>query len=348
MLNMFDFKSSLEKKVFIVAELSANHVGNIDIAKDTIKAAKDAGADAIKFQTYTPDTLTIRSKKKDFIINNNSIWDGKTYYDLYEIAHTPWEWHKELFDVAKKEKIVSFSSPFDKTAVDFLEKLGNPIYKIASFEITDIPLIEYTARKNKPIVLSTGISREDDIKLAIKTIKDVGNDQIILLKCTSGYPSPLNEANLRMIKWMSEKFKLPVGLSDHSIGIVSPIVAVAMGAVMIEKHIILDKKLGGPDSSFSLDKDEFKIMVDNVRDAERTLGVNNFSLTKKQLEGRKFSRSLYVTEDILKGETFTDKNVKSIRPGFGLHPSNLNIILGKKANKNLSKGDRFKLDYIKD
>jgi len=345
---MLNYQTFLNKKVYIVAELSANHVGKIENAMKTIIAAKEAGADAIKLQTYTADTLTLNSKKEDFIINNNSIWDGKSYYNLYKDAHTPWEWHKKLFNLAKKLKIDCFSSPFDRTAVDFLEKLGNPVYKIASFEITDINLIDYTARKNKPIILSTGIATEEDINLAIETIKKTGNHKIILLKCTSGYPTPLDESNLRMIKTMSEKFKLPVGLSDHSKGIVSPIVAVGMGAVMIEKHLILNKNLGGPDSSFSLDKEEFKTMVNCVRDAEKSLGKKTFSLTKKQIEGRNFARSLYVTKNIKKGEIFTEENVKSIRPGFGLHPKYLKSILGKKARKNLYKGERFLLEFIND
>lgn len=332
---------------FIVAELSANHNRSLDTAKQTIIAAKRAGADAIKLQTYTPDTITIKSDSPDFIINNNSIWDGKYYYELYKEAYTPWEWHKELYKLADELDLICFSSPFDKTAVDFLESINNPIYKIASFEITDIPLIKYIASKNKPIILSTGIARLDDIKLAIDTCLDAGNNNIAILKCTSSYPAPIDEANLCMISDLREKFNLVTGLSDHTLGYLSPVIAVSFGAKIIEKHFILDKSIDSPDSSFSLTEVEFKKMVNHVRQAEKTIGNVNYDLTTKQLDGRNFSRSLYIVEDVTKGDKISEKNVKSIRPGYGLHPKYLKEILNKQFNANFKKGTRLSLDQIK-
>lgn len=330
------------KNVFIIAELSANHNGSLETAIKTIKAAKRAGADAIKLQTYTADTLTIDSKKKDFIINNGSIWDGKNFYELYKEAHTPWEWHPKLFEVAKAEGLVCFSSPFDITAVDFLESLNVPLYKIASFEITDIPLIEYVASKGKPIILSTGIASIEDIELALETIRKQGNNEIALLKCTSSYPAPIEEANLAMIQDLSKRFDVVSGLSDHTLGITAPIVATALGAKIIEKHFILDRAIGGPDASFSLDEKEFTRMVEAVRSAEKLIGEVNYNLTDKQIAGRAFSRSLYVVKDIEKGERFTSENIRSIRPGFGLHPKYYKSILGKVAKQSFKSGDRFK------
>ena len=335
-----------KNKVFIVAELSANHNQSKQIAIDTVRAAKKAGADAIKLQTYTPDTLTINSDKDDFIINNGSIWDGKTFYELYKSAYTPWEWHKDLFEVAKEENLICFSTPFDHTAVDFLEKLGNPIYKIASFEITDIPLIKYVASKMKPVILSTGIATKSDIQLAIDTVRSTGNENITLLKCTSSYPAPLSEANLRMLNQYKQDFDVEVGLSDHTEGYIAPIIAVSQGAKLIEKHFILNKKIGGPDASFSLDYDEFKKMVYHIRDAESALGQKNYEITEKQNRGRDFSRSLYIVNDVKVGDIISHKNVKSIRPGFGLHPKYLDQILGEKFSENLTKGTRFKREYI--
>lgn len=335
------------KRVFIVAELSANHGGDIKIAIDSIKAAKKSGADAIKLQTYTPNTMTIDSKKTDFIVNGGSIWDGQTYFDLYEKAHTPWEWHLELFKVAREEGIVCFSTPFDKKAVDFLEDLNNPIYKIASFEINDIPLIKYVASKGKPIILSSGIATIEDIKLALETIRAEGNNQIALLKCTSSYPAPINEANLSMISDFKQKFKVVVGLSDHTISNTSAIVATSFGAKIIEKHFILDKSIGGPDSSFSLDVKEFSNMVKVVRETESAVGEINYDLSKKQKAGKIFSRSLYVVKNSDKGETITEENLRSIRPGFGGHPKYLNKLIGKQFKNNFQRGDRFTNDDIK-
>lgn len=345
-MNIGGFEINKEGKVFIIAELSANHNGSLDVAKETIRAAKRAGADCIKLQTYTADTLTIDSNKEDFKISSGSIWDERTFYDLYQEAYTPWEWHKELMETAKEEGLICFSSPFDPTAVDFLEDLNVPAYKIASFEITDIPLIEYTASKGKPIILSTGIATEDDIELAIEACRRVGNNDIALLKCTSSYPAPIEEANLIMVKDLAERFDVISGLSDHTLGATAPVVATCMGAKIIEKHFILDKSIGGPDASFSLDEKEFKEMVDSVRLAEKAIGEIDYNLTKKQESGKAFSRSLYVVKDIKAGEKISKENVRSIRPGFGLHPKYLKSTIGKRAKHNLYKGDRFSLKNI--
>ena len=330
------------KNTFIIAELSANHNGSLEIAIETIRAAKRAGADAVKLQTYTAETLTLDSQKEDFIISNGSIWDGLNYYQLYKKAYTPWEWHKRLFEEARINDLICFSSPFDPTAVDFLETLDNPIYKIASFEITDIPLIEYIASKGKPVIMSTGIATLEDITLALQTIKSQGVNEIALLKCTSSYPAPMNEANLRMIHDFKERYGVVPGLSDHTLGHVAPIVAVTQGAKVIEKHLILDKKIGGPDASFSLTEKEFKHMVDAVRQAELAIGEVNYTLTSKQKKARDFSRSLYVVEDVKKGEAITKFNVRSIRPGFGMHPKHFPEILGKTFNQTVEKGTPLK------
>ena len=337
----------LNDNVFIIAELSANHNGSIETAIKTIKAAKRAGADAIKLQTYTADTITIDCKNDDFLLSQGTIWDGQYLYDLYKEAHTPWEWHKELFEVAKAEDLVCFSSPFDPTAVDFLETLGNPIYKVASFEITDIPLIEYIASKRKPMIISTGIAGLEDIKLALNACKKMGNEDVALLKCTSSYPAPMGEANLIMIKDLSDRFGVISGLSDHTLGITAPVIAVTQGAKIIEKHFILDRSIGGPDSSFSLNEEEFTQMVKAVREAEVAIGQVNYNLTKKQFQGKNFSRSLYITKDVKKGEKVTSKNVRSVRPGFGMHPKFLSSIQGRNFIKDLSKGTRMDEIHLK-
>lgn len=339
-----DFEISPSSKVFVIAELSANHNQNFETAIETIRAAKRAGADGIKLQTYTADTLTIDSDKEDFIIKG-TIWNGKNYYALYQEAYTPWEWHKQLFEVAKEEGLICFSSPFDKSSVDFLETLSVPAYKVASFEITDIPLIEYIASKGKPIIISTGIATIEDIELALDACKRMGNNKVALLKCTSSYPAPIEEANISMIKDMNERFGVITGLSDHTLGSTVPIVAVAFGAKIIEKHFIIDRSIGGPDATFSMNEPEFKAMVTSIRETEKAIGKIDYNLTEKQLKGKDFSRSLYVVKNIEKGETFTNENVRSIRPGFGLHPKYLNQIIGKKSNKNLEKGTRFSLDF---
>lgn len=335
-----------DNPVFVIAELSANHLQSFDLAIDTIKAMKDAGADAVKLQTYTPDTITIDSDNEYFQIKQGTLWDGKTLYQLYKEAYTPWEWQSELKKVAEDLGLVCFSSPFDITAVDFLEKLNVPAYKVASFEITDIALIEYIASKGKPVIISTGIATLADIEEAVNACKRMGNDQIVLLKCTSAYPAPLEEINLNTIPNLKGTFKTIVGLSDHSQGISIPIASVALGAKVIEKHFILDRSIGGPDAAFSLEPEEFKSMVKAVREVESALGNVNYDLTDKIKKSREFSRSLFVVEDIKAGDVFTERNVRSIRPGFGLHPRYLNKILGKKSRQYIKKGTPLDWEFV--
>jgi pseudaminic acid synthase len=334
--------------VFIVAEMSANHLQNFDIAVKIIKEAAKAGADAIKLQTYTPDTMTLNVDNDYFKIKQGTIWDGRTLYDLYQEAYMPWEWQPKLQKLAKEEGLEFFSTPFDKTAVDFLEDMKVPVYKIASFEINDIPLIDYIAKKGKPIILSNGVAEISDIELAIKTIRKNGINDIALLKCTSSYPAPIEEANLKTIPNMAETFDVVAGLSDHTPGIVVPITAVALGAKIIEKHFCLDRSLGGPDAKFSLEPEEFKQMVEAVRNAEKAIGRVNYELSDKQKKSKEHSRSIFVVEDIKAGEEFTEKNIKSIRPGFGLHPKYYSYILGKKAKRDIKKGEPLKLKDLEE
>ena len=334
----FDLNST---RTFIIAELSANHGGKIEIAKETIKAAKEIGADAIKLQTYTADTITLDSDKDDFIIKGGTLWDDKILYDLYKEAYLPWEWHKELFDYAREIGIDIFSSPFDKTAVDFLEQFDPSVYKIASFEITDYELIRYTASKGRPIIISTGIATIDEIQGAVDICRAEGNSDIILLKCTSAYPAALEDANLMTIPNLAETFGVISGFSDHTLGTTAPVVAVTLGAKVIEKHFILDKSIGGADADFSLDKQEFAEMIKAVRDAEKLLGKIDYSMTEKKKQSRRFSRSLYVAKDIKKGEIFTEENIRSVRPGYGMHPKYLNDFIGKVSDRNFEFGDRF-------
>lgn len=333
-------------KVFIVAELSANHGQDIQIAKDTIKAIKEAGADAVKIQTYTADTITIDCDNEYFQIKQGTLWDGTTLYKLYQEAYTPWEWHKEIFDYGKEVGIMIFSSPFDKTAVDLLESLDTPAYKVASFEITDIPLIEYIASKGKPVIISTGIATIGEIKEAVDTCKKVGNYDITLLKCTSSYPAPYEDMNILTIPNMKETFGVNVGLSDHSMGSTVALGAVALGATFIEKHVILDRSIGGPDAEFSMEIDEFKIMVEEIRKLEKALGKIEYDLTEKVIKNRTFSRSLFFTEEINVGEMITEINMRSIRPGYGMHPRHYNEVLGKKATKDIKRGTPVDWSYI--
>ncbi len=335
-------KFDLEKDgVFIIAELSANHGGDINIAKETIKAAKEIGANAIKLQTYTADTLTLNSDKDDFIIKGGTLWDNQKLYDLYKEAYLPWEWHEELFNYARKLEIDIFSSPFDKSAVDFLEQFNPSAYKIASFEITDYELIRYTASKGKPVIISTGIATFEEIHDAVEICRSVGNEKIILLKCTSAYPAALEDANLAMIPDLAKTFEVVTGFSDHTLGTTAPVVATTLGAKVIEKHFILDRSIGGADADFSLDKQEFKEMIQAVRDTEKLLGKVDYSLTDKKKKSRQFARSLYVAQDIKKGEIFTEGNIRSVRPGYGMHPKHLQDILGKKAERDYEFGERF-------
>jgi len=335
----------IEGSVFIIAELSANHNRNLDIAIETIRGAKRAGADAIKLQTYTPDTITIDSQKEDFIVKG-TIWEGQNLYKLYNEAYTPWEWHERLFEEANNQGLICFSSPFDNTAVDFLETFDVPAYKIASFEITDIALIGYVASKGKPVILSTGIATAEDIELAIKTCHDQNNFDIALLKCTSSYPAPVDEANMIMIQDFKKKYNVITGLSDHTIGNTVPIVATCFGAKIIEKHFILDRSIGGPDASFSMNENEFSQMVSVVRETEKAIGKVSYDLTKNQIQGKNFSRSLYFIKDIKEGEKINEKHIRSIRPGYGAHPKYFNDILGTRVNKSYEKGDRVNLREI--
>jgi pseudaminic acid synthase len=332
--------------VFIIAELSANHNGSIETAIKTVRAAKRAGANCIKLQTFTADTITLDSKEEDFKITQGTLWDGQYLHDLYKTTHLPWEWHKQIMDVAKQEGLICFSSPFDPTSVEFLETLQVPAYKIASFEITDIPLIELIASKGKPVIISTGIAEKEDIELALDACKRMGNMNVALLKCTSSYPAPIEEANMIMVQDLAERFGVISGLSDHTMGSTVPVVAAVFGAKIIEKHFILNRNIGGADASFSMNEEEFTAMVKAVREAESAIGKVDYKLTEKQQKGRDFCRSLYVVEDIKKGEIITEKNVRSIRPGFGLHPKYYKEILGKKINLTIEKGTPFSLDFL--
>ena len=336
----------MNNKTFIIAELSANHNGDINVALETVRAAKRSGADAIKLQTYTADTLTIECKNDFFKINHGTAWDGEYLYDLSKRAYTPWEWHKEIFKVAKEEGLVCFSSPFDNTAVDLLEELKAPIYKIASFEIQDIPLIEYVASKGKPIIFSTGIAEIEDIELAIETCRKAGNNDITILKCTSAYPADPKDANLLTIPDIITRFGVKAGLSDHTMGIEGPIVATTLGATVIEKHFILDKSIGGPDAHFSLDEKEFTEMVKAVRIAERMMGKVDYEMNEKKKKSRQFSRSLFIVKEVKAGEKITRENVRSIRPGFGMHPKYLFEILGKEFNQAFEKGTPLQIKMI--
>lgn len=333
------------RKTFIIAELSANHNGSKQTAIESIKAAKQAGADAIKIQTYTADTLTLNCDAPDFRLGKG-LWEGETFYSLYQKAYTPWEWHEEIFRVAREEGLVCFSTPFDHTAVDLLESLNNPIYKIASFEITDIPLIKYIASKHKPIFLSTGIAMEEDIQLALDTIRGEGCNDITLLKCTSAYPAPIEDANLLTIPDMKQRFGVKVGLSDHTQGSVVPMAAVALGAEVVEKHFIIDRSIGGPDSAFSMEAHEFKSMVESIRQVEKALGEVRYPIDPSKIKGREYSRSLYVAQPMKKGDIITELNVRSVRPGYGLHPKYLQDILGQKVNCDLEMGDRMCWDVV--
>jgi len=335
-------------KTFVIAELSANHGHKLELALESVRAACEAGADAIKLQTYTAKTITLDCDKPDFIVKGTSLWDDRTLYGLYQEAYTPWEWHEAIYAEAHRLGIVCLSTPFDFTAVDLLESLGNPVYKIASFEITDVNLIDYVARKGKPIIISTGIATVEDVRLAIDTCHNAGNYDITLLKCTSAYPAPIDAANLQTMIDMKARFDVKVGLSDHTEGSDVVIAAVALGAEVIEKHFILDRSIGGPDAAFSMQKDEFASMVKSIRNVEKALGSVTYPVEGETIAGRQFCRSLYVAEDIRKGESFTTQNVRSVRPGFGLHPKYLSSILGRKSSKDIEKGERFSLDFVSD
>lgn len=346
LFQQFGIGDDNSNRVFIIAEMSANHNHSLEIAIETIRAAKAAGADAIKLQTYTADTLTLNSDKPYFQIHQGSLWDGTTLYKLYQQAYTPWEWFPELMRVAKEENIICFSSPFDKSSVDFLETLNVPAYKIASFEITDIPLIEYVASKKKPVIISTGIATFDEISEAVSACYRMGNRDVALLKCTSSYPAPIDQANLMTIPDMREKFQVAVGLSDHTMSSAVAVAAVALGARIVEKHFILDRKIGGPDSAFSMNKEEFSEMVTYIRQIEQALGKPTYELTESVRRNRKFARSLFVVQNMHAGDLITEQNVRSVRPSDGLAPKYLPEILGKRVNRDLEFGEPLRWEYL--
>lgn len=323
---------------FIVAEVSANHLQDFERAKAIIKAAADAGADAVKLQTYTADTITLDCDNDYFQITQGTIWDGTTLHKLYQEAFTPWEWQPELLKYANELGMECFSSPFDHTAVDFMEEMNMPAYKIASFEINDIPLIRKIAKLGKPIIFATGIAYLEDIERALQVCKEEGNEQVILLKCTSQYPSPYESMNLKVIPNMAEVFDCTTGLSDHSMGCTVAVASVALGAKMVEKHLTLSRADGGPDAEFSMEPAEFKQMVDEIRIVEKALGKVTYELTEQQVRSREDGRSLFVVKDVKEGETFTDENVRSIRPNFGLHTMHYDKVIGKKAKADIAKG----------
>jgi N-acetylneuraminate synthase len=336
----------LGEPVFLVAELSANHGQNFEQAVDIIRAAKQAGADAVKLQTYTAETITVESHRECFRIHGTELWDGRTLHDLYAEAYTPWDWQPRLKQTADELGLGLFSSPFDFTAVDFLEKMNVPAYKVASFELVDIPLIQKIARTGKPMIVSTGMATEEEIEEAIGAARAGGCTQIALLKCTSAYPAPPEEMNLRTIPELARRFQVPVGLSDHTMDINVPVAAVALGACIIEKHITLSRSQPGPDSAFSLEPQEFKAMVDAVRATEKALGEVHFGPTEHETSGRVFRRSLFVVQNVKRGEIFSPQNLRSIRPGHGLHTRHLSEVLGKRAARDIERGTPLSWDLV--
>jgi pseudaminic acid synthase len=332
--------------VYVVAELSANHHQEFEQAVRILHAAKAVGADAVKLQTYTPDTITIRSDQEYFRIGGGTLWDGRTLYDLYGEAHTAWEWQPKLKQVADDLELDLFSSPFDSSAVDFLEGMGVPAYKLASCELVDIGLIQKMARTGKPLIISTGMATVEEIEEALNAARDAGCTQIALLKCTSAYPALPDEMNLRTIPELAQRFQVPVGLSDHTTGIAVPVVAVALGACIIEKHITLSRSLQGPDSAFSLEPQEFKAMVDAVRVAEKALGQAHFGVSPREESTLVFRRSLFIVENVRQGQTLTSDNVRSIRPGHGLHTRHLPEVIGKRAARDIERGTPMTWDLI--
>jgi len=337
-----------DHSVYIVAEISANHSQDFERAVQIVHAAKEAGVDAVKLQTYTPDTITIASDHECFRIGGGTLWDGRTLYELYGEAYMPWEWQPRLKQIADGFGLDVFSSPFDATAVDFLETMNVPVYKVASCELVDLPLIEKIARTSKPLIISTGMATAEEIEEAVETARNAGAKQIALLKCTSAYPAPAEEMNLQTIPELARRFGVPVGLSDHTKGIAVPVAAVALGACIIEKHLTLSRSLGGPDAEFSLEPQEFKEMVDAVRMAERALGSVHFGPTSREESSRRFRRSLFAVQDMEQGDVFTVSNVRSIRPAQGLHTRYLPQILGKRAAQSISRGTPLSWDLIDD
>jgi len=324
--------------VYVVAEMSANHNQDFDQAVRILHAAKEAGADAVKIQTYTPDTLTIQSDKEYFRIGKGTLWEGKTLYELYSEAYIPWEWQPKLKEISDEIGIDFFSTAFDPTAVDFLEEMGVPVHKVASFEIVDIPLIEKMASTGKSLIISTGMATLSEIEEAIQAARNARSTQIALLKCTSAYPSPPEEMNLRTIPHLGEAFGVPVGLSDHTLGIAVSVAAVALGACIVEKHFTLSRDIHGPDSAFSLEPHEFKAMVEAIRIVEKALGEVHYGVSKQEAKSRVFRRSLFVVKDMKAGEVFTEENVRSIRPGYGMSPKFLKEVLGRRAACDIKSG----------
>jgi N-acetylneuraminate synthase len=335
-----------DKPVYVIAEMSANHNQDYEQAVKLIHAAKEAGADAVKLQTYTPDTITIDCDNEYFRIGKGTIWEGRTLYDLYKEAYTPWEWQPKLKEIANDLGMDLFSTAFDPTAVDFLEEMGVPVHKVASFEIVDIPLIKKMAKTDKPLIISTGMATLAEIDEAVTAARNAGCKEIALLKCTSAYPAPPEEMNLRTIPNMAEAFGCPVGLSDHTLGIAVPVAAVALGACIIEKHFTLSRSIPGPDSAFSLDPEEFKAMVEAIRTTEKALGKVSYEVTEHEKASRIFRRSLFVVKDMKAGDTFTEQNLRSIRPGHGLHPRYLTDLLGHKANKAIKRGTPISWELV--
>jgi pseudaminic acid synthase len=323
---------------YIIAEMSANHGQKFDMSVELVHAAKETGADAIKLQTYTPATITIDSRRPEFLIGKGTLWEGRTLYDLYGEAFMPWDWQPKLKEEAEKLGLHCFSSPFDDTAVDFLERMNVPAYKIASFELVDTGLLCKVGATRKPVILSTGMAALGEIDEAVRTLRKAGCSQLALLKCNSGYPASPDEMNLRTIPHLAEAFEVPVGLSDHTLGISIPVAAVAVGACIIEKHLTLRRSDGGPDAAFSLEPHEFKAMVDAVLETEKGLGTVSYDPTKAELASRVFRRSLFVVKDMKTGDVFTEENVRSIRPGHGLPPKHLNEVLGRTATRPLEAG----------
>jgi N-acetylneuraminate synthase len=334
------------RPAYIIAEVSANHNRDYDQAVRILHAAKDAGADAVKLQTYTPDTITMASEREEFRVSGGTLWDGRTLHDLYAEAFMPWEWQPRLKKLAGDLGMDCFSSAFDSTAVDFLEEMNVPAHKVASLELVDIPLIQKMARTSKPLIMSTGMATVEEIDEALQSARQAGGTEIALLKCTSAYPAPPEEMNLRTIPEMARRFNVPVGLSDHTMGIAVPVAAVALGACILEKHLTLSRSTPGPDSAFSLEPHEFKAMVDAVRIAEKALGEVHFGLSGKEEASRAFRRSLFVVEDVKQGEVFTAENVRSIRPGNGLHTRHLKDVLGRSAAQGIKRGTPLSWDFV--
>lgn len=333
---------------YIIAELSANHNMDFNRAVEIIKAAKESGADAVKIQTYTADTITLDCDAEPFRIKQGTLWDGRTLHDLYKEAYTPWEWQPKLKEITNQMGMDFFSSPFDATSVDFLEKMNVPAYKIASFEITDIPLIKKVASLGKPVIISTGIATLTDIELALQTCKDAGNENVILLKCCSAYPAPYEDINLKTMVAMGEQFNCIVGLSDHTMGSAVAEAGVAMGAKVVEKHLTLRRSDGGVDSAFSMEPEEFKMMVDNIRIIEKAIGTVTYDLTDKQLAQRDFARSLFIAKDMKAGDVFTPDNLRSVRPRFGLHTKYYEELLGRKVACDVTMGTPMSWSLVKE